>query len=295
MIADVLIPNGGNETTAQRLARHFKTIDMGRAEVNGEQLKPLYRALRKSAHTAFDANISLPQLPPASRPVSDRIWGVIVESRKHPSLEYIVNHFSRRLDVGIQLFHSTLNETFIKNTSISALIEQGKVVLTSLRFETLSPVQYNALLLSKVFWNAVIGRQKILVFQTDSILCSNSEHVLDDFLDFDYIGSKWPRERPVGMVIDGGNGGLSLRDWGKLMECLNRFPASQWPGGEDGYFAFHIDLIADRVGRPKDCAKFSTQSEFLACSFGAHKISELDEDSLKKFLQYCPEARKILD
>ena len=291
----MLLPDGGNETTAQRLVRHFKAIDVDRAEVNGEQLKPLYKALSKSAHTAFGANIRLPQLPPASRPVSDKVWGVIVESRKHPSLEYIVNLFSRRLGVGIQLFHSTANESFIKNTSISALIEQGKVVLTSLRFETLSPVQYNALLLSKVFWNAVIGRQKILVFQTDSILCPKSEYALDDFLEFDYIGSKWPRERPISMVIDGGNGGLSLRDWGKSMECLNRFPAKLWPGGEDGYFAFHIDLIADRVGRPKDCAKFSTQSEFLACSFGAHKISELDENSLKKFLEYCPEARKILD
>ncbi len=291
----MLLPDGGEETTAQRLVRHFKAIDVDRADVNGEQLKPLYKALSKSAHTAFGANIRLPQLSPASRPVSDKVWGVIVESRKHPSLEYIVNHFSRRLDVVIQLFHSTVNESFIKNTSISALIEQGRVVLTSLRFETLSPVQYNALLLSKVFWNAVIGRQKILVFQTDSILCSKSEHALEDFLDFDYIGSRWPRERPINMVIDGGNGGLSLRDWGKSMECLNRFPAKLWPGGEDGYFAFHIDLIADRVGRPKDCAKFSTQSEFLVCSFGAHKISELGENSLKKFLEYCPEARKILD
>ena len=187
-----------------------------------------------------------------------------------------------------------VNEAFIKDTSISALIEQGKFVLTPLRIKTLSPVQYNSLLLSKFFWNAVIGRQKILVFQTDSILCPKSEYALDDFLKFDYIGSSWRRERPITMIIDGGNGGLSLRDWGKSMKCLNRFPASQWPGGEDGYFAFHIDLITDRVGRPKDCAKFSTQSEFLACSFGAHKFSELDENSLKKFLEYCPEARKIL-
>lgn len=97
------------------------------------------------------------------------------------------------------------------------------------------------------------------------------------------------------MIIDGGNGGLSLRDWGKSMECLNRFPANQWPGGKDGYFALHIDLITDRVGRPTDCAEFSTQSEFLACSFGARNISELDENSLKMFLEFGPEARKILD
>ena len=212
MITEVLLPDGGEETTAQRLVRHFKAIDVDRADVKGEQLTPLYEALSKSAHTAFDANIRLPHLPPASRLVSDKVWGVIVESRKHPSLEYIVNHFSKRLDVGIQLFHSTVNESFIKDTSIYALIEQGKVVLTPLRIDTLSPVQYNALLLSKVFWNAVIGRQKILVFQTDSILCPNSEHALDDFLEFDYIGSSWPRKRPISMVIDGGNGGLSLRD-----------------------------------------------------------------------------------
>ena len=139
-----------------------------------------------------------------------------------------------------------------------------------------------------------MGRKKILVFQTDAILCANSDYQLSDFLGFDYIGSKWPRDRPVGMTIDGGNGGLSLRDWHKTVECLDRFSPKMWPGGEDGYFAFHMDLMGGRVGRGDECSRFSTQHEFLNRSFGGHKLTDLDSLSLEQFFQYCPVACQIL-
>ena len=43
------------------------------------------------------------------------------------------------------------------------------MILTQLETETLSPAEYNALLLSENFWNAQMGRKKILVFQTDAL------------------------------------------------------------------------------------------------------------------------------
>jgi len=64
--------------------------------------------------------------------------------------------------------------------------------------------------------------------------------------------------RPIGMIIDGGNGGLSLRDWGEPVKSLERFSTRFWPGGEDGYFAFHMGLIGGRIGHCNECAKFST-------------------------------------
>lgn len=292
LISDVLIPNGSGETTARRLARHFEAIDVSCTEINGEHLKPLYQALRRSAVTAFGQNSDLPKLRPVARPRNDKVWAVIVESRKHPSLEYVVNQFSQRLDIGIQLFHGTANESYIRDSSVSKLIERKKVILTSLGVENLSTVQYNALLLSMDFWNTVEGREKILIFQTDSIVCPNSDYELGDFLEFDYIGSNWPRERPVGMIIDGGNGGLSLRDWKASMKCLKQFPSDLWPGGEDGYFAFHMELIDAKVANTKECSRFSTQDKFDYHSFGAHKIVDLDQFSFERFLKYCPEARK---
>ena len=111
---------------------------------------------------------------------------------------------------------------------------------------------------------------------------------------FDYIGSRWPRERPTGLVVDGGSGGLSVRDWQASVACLNTFPARQWVGGEDGYFSFHMALLGRNVAKAKDCERFSTQHFFRRKSFGAHQISQLPEKRRSAFLDYCPEAAFLL-
>tara|TARA_B110000977_G_scaffold42576_1_gene57601 strand:- start:2790 stop:3023 length:234 start_codon:yes stop_codon:yes gene_type:complete len=69
------------------------------------------------------------------------------------------------------------------------------------------------------------------------------------------------------MIIDGGSAGLGLRDWDRSVACLDCFSADLWPGGEDGHFAFHIELVRGRVGRGDECARFSTQQAFLFKSF----------------------------
>ncbi|KAL8711004.1 MAG: hypothetical protein Q9225_007194 [Loekoesia sp. 1 TL-2023] len=55
----------------------------------------------------------------------------------------------------------------------------------------------------------------LLVFQTDSILCANSDGNLDDWLDYDWVGAPWtPWSRY------GGNGGLSLRRVSSIIQVL---------------------------------------------------------------------------
>ncbi|KAI4279347.1 MAG: hypothetical protein L6R38_005061 [Xanthoria sp. 2 TBL-2021] len=55
----------------------------------------------------------------------------------------------------------------------------------------------------------------LLVFQTDSILCANSEGNLDDWLEYDWVGAPWsPWSRY------GGNGGLSLRRVSSIIQVL---------------------------------------------------------------------------
>ena len=55
---------------------------------------------------------------------------------------------------------------------------------------------------------------------------------------------------------------MTLRDKPITLECLRRFPPDPWPGGEDGYYAFHLDLMGARVGRGVECDRFSTQGRF---------------------------------
>jgi len=285
-----------NTLTADSVVRKLKKQGIDRDQIRGKHLDFIYSNLRQLAD-APDFSFAKEVVPGHGvndSTESDPLWGVIVETREHPALEFVVNNFYANLGIPIQIFHGTENYDFIRSSSISDLISKGVVTLTPLDTKQLIASQYNVLFLYKEFWERVRGRKKILVFQTDAVSCKQSDFSIDEFMSYDYIGSKWPRKRPVGINIDGGNGGLSLRDWGKTITCLERFPPDLWVGGEDGYFAFHMDVMGAKIGREDACAKFSTQNEFLYNSFGAHKISSLEKNSREAFITYCPESKNIL-
>ena len=152
MITETLIPYYGKDATASRVVSYLTKNGIDRAAICDEHLKPLYAALTKSAHTPLQADIQALELQASEKPVKDMVWGVIVETREHPALEYVVCQFSEKLNIGIQLFHGTANESFIRASKISSLVDQGKVVLTSLNTEFLPAADYNALFLSRSFW-----------------------------------------------------------------------------------------------------------------------------------------------
>jgi hypothetical protein len=113
-------------------------------------------------------------------------------------------------------------------------------------------------------------------------------------MHFDYIGAWWhDRLLPNGLVLDGGVGGFSLRDYKLSLEAAHRFSNINWQGGEDDFFAFHIDFLGGEVGRKSDCIRFCTQNEFLKKSYSAHQITNLNADELVKFKKYCPEAKNV--
>jgi hypothetical protein len=282
------------ESTAQTIGRKLREIGVCQDDICSRDVMSLYQALNSTPSRSTGVSDSVIQRLSNVTPKNDQVWAVIVETRKHPALEFVVCQLARRLNIGIQIFHGQANKNFITRSAIRQLIDDGQVYLTDLGIDKLRARMYNSLLLSEDFWNSMYGRNKILIFQTDSVLCESSKYRLEDFLKFDYIGSKWDRKRPVGIVVDGGNGGLSLRDWQLSKQCLKRFSANHWPGGEDGYFAFHLDLMGANVARTQCCAKFSSQFDFSQKSFGGHSIHNMNSSDLKNFLHYSPEAQNIL-
>lgn len=282
------------ESSADAVVRFFHKRGIARGAITGSQLLPLYTKLRSIPQVVGESCLEPPPLETTGVQSSEPVCAVIVETRKHPALEFVVNTFSDQLQVPIQLFHGTENEVFIRNSTISALVEQGRVQLQRMRIAALPENRYNALFLNREFWNCMVGRNKILVFQTDTLLCSTSPYSLTDFCSFDYIGSTWSIRRPIGLRMNGGCGGLSLRDWKCCTRSLEIFSPEAWPGGEDGYFAFHLDLMGSRVGKADDCARFASQGSFKYKSFGVHKPRLMNKATLQMFLEYCPGVRQIL-
>ena len=73
------------------------------------------------------------------------------------------------------------------------------------------------------FWNQIIG-ETVLYFECDSMLCFNSEHKVEDFEHFDYIGGYWGdsfHEKSVDEVYERVmNGGVSFRKKSYMLDII---------------------------------------------------------------------------
>ena len=67
------------------------------------------------------------------------------------------------------------------------------------------------------FWNNFTGK-KLLLYQEDTYLFNGN---INNFLEYDYVGASWPinqDDNSYGV----GNGGFSLRDRDKMIECIKK-------------------------------------------------------------------------
>ena len=230
--------------------------------------------------------------PPASSPFAGPV-ALIVETRRHLNLPFVVRQVARRCDVPVQIMHGVSNEAFVRER-LADLIAERRVLLTRLGANRLSGKIYNGLFLSERFWEAMQGRGKIFTFQTDSMLCQNSEKNLENFIEFDYIGSRRPPGQGCGLVFGGGNGGVSLRDWGRSVRALRRFEPRRWQAGEDDFFPLFLEADGARVATADDSDRFCGQRWFQPGCFALHKPNFRKARLAASILFYEPGAWRLL-
>ena len=171
---------------------------------------------------------------------------VIVETRKSGGIVPLILHFSavlgpdwpsksfsmrQLLAVGrlaillTRLAHKviiyTSRENFGTFSTSAALMRSrraGQVVVRPLADGVWFPNwdSVSAFLTKPWLWEELAPAEHILMFQSDSVLCSNSVRKVDDFLKWDFIGA--PIHPHWG---SGFNGGLSLRNRNTTMRVLS--------------------------------------------------------------------------
>lgn len=216
----------------------------------------------------------------------------IVEFRSSPLLVTIVLNVIQNIpkDWPIQIFHCKSNAQFIKRSRLSTFIESGKIVLSELNDYKGNFTHYTNTVFTNVsFWEQVRG-EKVLFFQIDSVMCSNSPHKITDYLQYDFIGAPWSFQEPRV-----GNGGFSLRSKKKTLILLEKMNYStlRYSGdvNEDVWYSKHMSSVGFIA--PLDVAKtFSVESTFYNNPLGVHKMG-ITRAELKKLYQACPEARLI--
>jgi hypothetical protein len=137
-------------------------------------------------------------------------------------------------------------------------------------------------MVSKSFYD-YIPTEIFLVFQTDSIIIPKYAHLINSFLQYDYVGAPWIRNKRVG------NGGFSLRRKSKMLEIIEKVPYK--PGlGEDEYFALApLNLIKPSFEKAK---LFSVETVFNEVTFGCHKPWKHEGAEI---VSLYPEIQRLLD
>ncbi|KAL4458192.1 hypothetical protein ABPG75_013057 [Micractinium tetrahymenae] len=235
---------------------------------------------------------------------------VVVEPRQHGHLGYVLHNFNKNMPPRYDLYIFHGQSTGAHARGAAAGIERRRAVhFVSLPVDDLSADAYNELLKSPAeFWDK-IDAEHVLVFQTDSVLCSASPYTIADFEPLGYIGciaapdgdagpdSHWRRTHPL--YAYWGSGGLSFHRKSAALQCLAargppRVPTT-YP--ED---TFYSECVTLGHGSPPPgaawTAAFCTQDTFVKRSFGAHRIHDRLGwfRDMFDFLVYCPEAVPLL-
>jgi len=260
---------------------------------------PLSGGSEKPGYIVLD---NLRQLKPFANKLYDLV-GIIIEPRKE-NLVLVINNFKKRLpsNAHIQVYHGTENKGLL-NVIFKDDIESGKISLWNTGVDNLNIQSYSLIFTSKEFWDTVQA-EKVLVFQTDAITCSESTVDLSMFYRYSFIGAPLPKYICLliklmflckGYYIPHSlffNGGLSYRTKSSALKVIKEYP---WDHKvpEDIWFCAFIPIVGGLLPEYDIAREFSYESEYLPDNniipWGLHK----PRNNHNKLKQICKNAEKI--
>jgi len=227
--------------------------------------------------------------------INNLISLVIVETRQSQTqaLKIAVEGILKKIDAPLVLICGPDNAKEICQIMQSLKCRTYKILL--LEESIRSATDYNEFLMSHDFWENVYKTVKILVFQSDSSICTKSKYEISDFMNFDYIGGQWKIRRPCGLEIYGGSGGFSLRDRKLSIQSLQLFGNVPWQFGEDGFYGFFIDVLGGVVALEEEIDQFCSEKQWKEGCFAIHKlkVNINDQALIQSLADHCPDWLKI--
>ncbi|CRK24988.1 hypothetical protein BN1708_014091 [Verticillium longisporum] len=171
---------------------------------------------------------------------------LLIENRPNPILAPLMLHFMAVVppDWRFRFMGSEASVAHINQSmAIREHVNSGKLDLTFIpsNMSTAGQEMISRFLTTLWLYETVLRPAEwLLVFQTDSMLCANSRHNINDFLEYDWIGAPW---NPAGRW--GGNGGLSIRRVSAMIDVLREQVRVDGTEPEDVWLA---ERLAHRPG-----------------------------------------------
>ena len=185
------------------------------------------------------------------------LCAIIVETRPIPHLVNIIRSHFKFLPE-----HTDLAIFYGDKTAY--LIKKLKPIISIKIKDDFHRVSYNLLLTSPTFWGNFLLWDKVLIFQSDSMILREG---IEEFYKYDYIGASWKWTDEYA-----GNGGLSLRNPSVMFDICRNFHNIQ-ELNEDHFIVktMHENKIGNLA--PIEVAdKFSCEAKFILGTWGYHAI-----------------------
>ena len=184
---------------------------------------------------------------------------IIIEPRKHPAFLYVVKNALNVLDCNIIIYHGNLNKNFVQR--MVTTIADNRVSTVHLNVDNFTQNEYSIFLKTNKEFYETIPTDTFLMFQLDSILFKKNKHLINQFLNYDYVGAPWEANEV-------GNGGLSIRKKSKMLEIIEKEPYNDDP--EDVFFSMNKTVPLNKPSA-KEAAHFSVENVYEAVTLGSHQ------------------------
>lgn len=242
-----------------------------------------------SGSTAVGVAPATPAAPVADRPVA-----VIIESNIIPNLIPLMLHFATVLGPAWGMILFTLQDGWVEPMSpaFQRFLGEGRIEVRFLPTDTkfTNSASVSRFLTSPWLWEQVIEAPRMLLFQSDSILCSKSEGRVDDYFEYDLVGA------PIAAQYGQGyNGGLSIRNPRLFLNITQEvdFVAS---GHEFEDQFFYEELQKRGAALPSaDVAKtFSVETIYYETPMGYHQPQRWQSAHMDEVEEWCPEVKMLI-
>jgi hypothetical protein len=206
---------------------------------------------------------------------------IIVEPRKHKALEFVLNNVCDCLsdEWKIILFHGKNNVEYSSEiVNRLNIMFNNRIHTVNLNVDNLNLKTYSELLADRNIIYDHIETDVFLVFQTDSMIFKKNAHLIEDYLDYDYVGAPWlisnyELTKRCNFI---GNGGFSLRNKNKMLEIIEKIPykdvCEHLHFCEDLYFSMSYDNILVNKPSYEKARGFCVDEIFNLTPVACHKF-----------------------
>ncbi len=162
----------------------------------------------------------------------------MIEDRPRTNLIPLIMHFSAVLGPSWPIVIYTSSENvgiFSSSAAFRRQLRSGVVQIRILPSTVLftNSDSVSAFLTKPWLWENLAPAKYILMFQSDSMICSNAARTVEDFFEYDFVGAPIAPNLGAGM-----NGGLSLRKRETFLRILDEWDWEKEKGRrfEDRWF-----------------------------------------------------------